>query len=204
MLLAAFAGSASAAPPVGKDGTIHACYRVKGKPKGSLRVVPVKARCKRGERKVVWNAAGSGGAAGTNGQGGGSGQSGSNGTSSANEAFLKTQIASLTLKVESLEGALDGILPKLQGTLATLSGVNNTDLLGAVNVAKVLTNEDPTEALNDLPVVKSLCTGAQTATKGVNDLGVGVTGLTVLGLPGLSLGLGSLPSALTPFSCVTP
>jgi hypothetical protein len=42
--------------PGGKNGTIQACYRVKGKPKGALRVVPAQQRCKRGERKVVWSA----------------------------------------------------------------------------------------------------------------------------------------------------
>lgn len=209
MLLVGLCSTSYAASPVGKDGTIHACYKVKGKPKGTLRVVGVKARCKRGERKVVWNAAGSSaagtnGQAGSNGQSGGSGQSGSNGTNSANEAVLKTQIASLTLKVEGLEGILNGILPKLQGTLATLNGLNNTDLLGAVGVTKDLTSSDPTEALKNLPVVKSLCTGTSIATEGVNNLRVGVTGLTVLGVPGLSLGLGSLPTALDPFNCVTP
>lgn len=210
MLLVGLCSTSYAAAPVSKDGTIHACYKVKGKPKGTLRVVGAKARCKRGERKVVWSAAGSSGAAGANGQGGangasgGSGQSGSNGTNGANEAVLKTQIASLTLKVESLEGILNGILPKLQGTLATLNGLNNTDLLGAVGVTKDLTSSDPTEALKNLPVVKSLCTGTSTATEGVNNLRVGVTGLTVLGVPGLSLGLGSLPTALDPFNCVTP
>jgi hypothetical protein len=209
MLLVGLCGTSYAASPVSKDGTIHACYKVKGKPKGTLRVVGAQKPCKRGERKVVWNATGSSGASGTNGQAGsggasgGSGQSGSNGTNGT-EAALKSQIVSLALKVESLEGILNGVLPKLQGTLATLNGLNNTDLLGAVDVAKILTNEDPTEALNDLPVVKSLCTGTSTATEGVNKLQVGVTGLTVLGVPGLSLGLGSLPTALDPFSCVTP
>ena len=67
MLLACFGAVATAAPPVGKDGQIHACYRVKGKPKGSLRVVPsAKKRCKRGERKVTWSVTGSTSQAGPN------------------------------------------------------------------------------------------------------------------------------------------
>lgn len=60
ILLACFAGSAAAQGPVGKDGQIHACYRVKGKPRGELRVVPsAQARCRRGERKTTWSVASS-------------------------------------------------------------------------------------------------------------------------------------------------
>jgi hypothetical protein len=74
-----------------------------------------------------------------------------------------------------------------------------------VGVTKDLLNEDPTAALNSLPVVKSLCEGTKEATKSVNELEIGVKGLTILGLPGLSLGgLGSLPGGVDPFSCVTP
>ena len=82
MLLVGLCGTSHAASPVGKDGTIHACYKVKGKPKGTLRVIPTKARCKRGERKVVWNAASQSGQSGTSGQAGssGSGQQGQAGT----------------------------------------------------------------------------------------------------------------------------
>src|SRR5215475_15770380 len=97
------ASTADAASPVGKDGKIHACYRVKGKPKGSLRIVPAKQkRCKRGERKVSWSASSTTGVPGVNGTAGntGGGQSGSNGSSGASgtngsEAALKSQIADL-------------------------------------------------------------------------------------------------------------
>ncbi len=103
IFLIAMVGTAGAAPPVGKDGKIHACYRVKGKPKGTLRVVPDQ-RCKRGERKVVWSISGASGQAGANGQAGTTadgqqGQSGSNGSNGSNEATLKTEIAGLELKV---------------------------------------------------------------------------------------------------------
>jgi hypothetical protein len=201
VLFACMGGAAAAKGPLGKDGRIHACYRVKGKPKGSLRVVPARKRCRRGERKVAWSAAGRNGQAGT---AGGGGQAGANAAPSSNEVALKTQISSLELKVDRLEKALEGILPDLEGTLAALDGLDNGSLRGAVDVANALTSEDPTEALNDLPVVKSLCTGTTAATQGVNDLRTGITGLTVLGLPGLSLGgLGSLPET-DPFSCVAP
>ncbi len=246
ILLFALVGTAGAASPVGKDGKIHACYRVKGKPKGSLRIVPAKQkRCKRGERKVAWSASSmtgvpgvSGTAGNTGGQSGSNGSNGAGGTNGTNgtEVALKNQITDLTLKLEGLEGILSGVTHSdLLGVLGTLKGVNNGgllnavdavkgltngelldavgtvegltngDLLGAVGVTKDLLNADPTAALNSLPVVKSLCEGTKEATKGVNELEVGVKGLTVLGLPGLSLGgLGSLPGAVDPFSCVTP
>lgn len=49
--------SAPAAPLVGKDGKIHACYKWKGKKKGTLRVVRSrKVRCPRKWKKVSWHA----------------------------------------------------------------------------------------------------------------------------------------------------
>lgn len=214
ILLIALVGTAGAASPVGKDGKIHACYRVKGKPKGSLRIVPAKQkRCRRGERKVAWSASSmtavpgvNGTADNTDGQSGSNGSSGANGTdgSNGNEAALKAQVAGLTLQVESLKGVLDGLIPDVQATAATLGNLENTDLKGAVEVTKNLLSTDPTAALNSLPVVKSLCDGTKEATKVAADLSAGIGDLTVLGLPGLSLGgLGALPS-VTPFSCVTP
>jgi hypothetical protein len=117
---------------VGQDGQIHACYRVKGKPKGALRVVQsAKARCRRGERKAAWSAAGSSGIASQGAQGT-QGQAGTGG-SAGDEAALKAQVGALSLKVEALEGILQGITNgDLTGMLATLSGVTNPELLGAI------------------------------------------------------------------------
>ena len=136
-LLVGLVGTAGAAAPIGQDGTIHACYRVKGKPKGGLRVVPsAKKRCKRGERKVTWYVAGAGGQTGTGGQSGTGGQAGSAGQagqagtagSSGNEAVLQSKIASLNLKLEGLEGILNGVTHSdLQGVLGTLNGVDNAN-----------------------------------------------------------------------------
>ena len=75
LLLAGFAEAASARI-VGKDGKVYACYRVKGKPKGAVRLVAKKARCKRGERKLNWGVAGPAGAPGAAGANGAQGQSG--------------------------------------------------------------------------------------------------------------------------------
>jgi hypothetical protein len=119
-------------------------YKVKGKPKGTLRVVGVQKRCKRGERKVVWNAAGQGGQSGSAGQNGSSGsgqqgRAGSNGTSSPNEVALKTEIASLNVKVDGLEKVLEGITHgDLTGVLSTLNGVTNPELQNAIGSVPLL------------------------------------------------------------------
>jgi hypothetical protein len=181
VLLVALVGTAGAASPVGKDGKIHACYRVKGKSKGSIRVVPAAKRCRRGERKVVWSAAGPGGQSGqgsTGGQTGATGQAGTTGQQgqagaggSSNEAVLKTEIASLALKLDALEGVLGGIthndLLNLQGTL---SGLTNGELLSSVNAVKGLTNG---ELLDSVGAVKGLSsgdlTGAVDAVQGLTN-----------------------------------
>src|SRR5690242_1537938 len=57
LTLACFGGTAAAKRQqlVGRDGKIHACYRVKGKPKGMVRVVRGgNYRCRRGERRMAW------------------------------------------------------------------------------------------------------------------------------------------------------
>jgi len=93
----ALGATAVAAPPVAKDGKIHACYRVKGKPKGAMRLVRgAKARCRRGERKAAWAAAGAPGSSGASG-------------ASASSAQLEAKVAGLTARVESLEGILAGV-----------------------------------------------------------------------------------------------
>lgn len=214
MLLVGLCSTSYAAAPVSKDGTIHACYKVKGKPKGTLRVVGAKARCKRGERKVVWSAAGSSGAAGANGQGGangasgGSGQSGSNGTNGT-EAVLKSQIASLTVKLEGLEGILGGITHgQLLSVLGTLNGVNNAGLLNAVDAVKGLDNTKLTETVDSLPLVGSICDQTSALTSQSNLLRTSLGGLvtTLTGsVLGAIFGGVTLPAVLTdPLNCPAP
>jgi hypothetical protein len=110
---------------------------------------------------------------------------------------LVSKIASLTLKVESLEGTLNGITHgDLLGALGTLSGVNNAKLLGAVNAVQGLDNTKLTDAVNavtgldntklteavdSLPVIDSLCTQTSSLTGGINSLGLGVKGISILG-----------------------
>ena len=105
VLSLALAGVAAAAP-VAKDGMIHACYRVKGKPKGAMRVVKSgQARCQRGERRLAWVATGALGAAG--------------GNSILSTSELEETIDLLTARVVALEGILQG--------------VSNGQLLAAIN-----------------------------------------------------------------------
>lgn len=234
MLLSGLTGSASAVPLVSKDGKIHACYRVKGKPRGALRVVwSAKTHCRRGERRVAWSASGATGQAGSDapagagqqgqsGSAGAGGQSGVAGPGSTN-ATLSTDVAALTLKLEALEDVLKGVAPgDLTGAIGTLNGVDNTELTNTVDAVKGLTNTDLTdtvdtvkglsnteltEAVNMLPAVDSACTQATNLTTQVNSLGTAVGGI---GLNGVLTGLGgvinipTLPTALAPFSCPSP
>jgi hypothetical protein len=125
LLLVGLCGSASAKrhPLISKDNKIHACYRVKGKPKGALRVVRSRrTRCRRGERKVAWSVVAVNGAAGSAGQQGAAGQGGAAGST---EALLKAEVGALTQRVETLEGVLQGI--------------TNDELLGAIAGVSTLT-----------------------------------------------------------------
>jgi hypothetical protein len=162
---ASLCGTSLAASPVGKDGAIHACYKVKGKPKGTLRIVGPQKRCKRGERKVVWNAAGQDGQSGAAGQAGSAdsgqpGQAGADG-SSANEAALKTQIASLNVKVDGLEKVLEGVTHgDLTGVLSTLSGVTNPELQNAIGSVPLL--EEVCGQTEELTVDPTRCLACST------------------------------------------
>lgn len=216
MLFAALTASASAMPLIGKDGKIHACYRVKGTPKGGLRVVPsAKTRCKRGERKVSWvtagassqSAVGQPGSSGTSGSSGVSGAAGSQGAAGApgSTAALSTQIGSLSLKLEALEDTLKGINNgELTGVLNKLNGVGGGELTGALSAVKGLTNLELTEAVDTVPVVESLCTQTDALTSNLNDLGAAVEGLGLNGVLhalGGVLEISGVPNPLTNTSC---
>jgi len=111
-------GTATAKPLVGKDGKIHACFRVKGKPKGIVRIVKSpRARCRKGERKVAWVAAGAIGSTGVPGAQGTSGPAGSTPSVSA----LEAKVAGLTARLESLEGVVADVCAQ---TTALTTGVN--------------------------------------------------------------------------------
>lgn len=189
----ALAGTAVAAPAIGKGGKISACYRVKGKAKGAMRVVPANKKCRRGERKLAWNVAGPTGQVGQAGAGGaigGTGAVGPTGSSgTSNEANLQAKIAGLTLKVEGLEGLLQGITTgDLTGVVGKLSGVSGLQL---------------TETVKQLPVVSSLCTQASSLPTQVNNsLSTTLGGLSLGGTipPLLSLTV-PIPTPLTAYTC---
>jgi hypothetical protein len=178
LISALFASSALAAP-ITKGGQVHACYRVKGKAKGAMRVVPAKKKCRRGEKKLAWSVAGPAGPAGQNGAAGVDGSTGSNGSNgtqgTAGEAALQAKVAGLTVKVEGLEGILAGVTNGgLTATVAKLDGITGLQL---------------TETVNQLPVVSSLCTQANSVPTQVNSSLGNV-------LSGLSLG-GTIPALLS-------
>jgi hypothetical protein len=173
----AFVGTALAAP-IAKNGKVNACYRVKGKAKGAMRVVPANKKCRRGEKKLAWNVAGPAGTAGKAGAEGATGASGPTGATgpqgSSNEAALQAKIAGLTVQVEGLEGILQGL--------------NNVGL---------------TAAVKQLPVVSSLCTQASGLPTQINSsLGGAFSGLSLGGTipPLLSLTVPSLVP-ITAYTC---
>jgi hypothetical protein len=178
---------ASAAGIVAKDGKIHACYKAKGKGKGTLRVVRnAKAKCPKKWKKASWYASGQAGPQGAAGAPGGNGESGTNGGSG-----LPGTTGTVTVK--ALEDKVTELLTKVQSLETILKGIDNTQLKEAIaGIAK-------TAALE--AAVGSLCTQADALTDKSGELGTALGGLstvldtlTVLALPGI-------PTALPPFSC---
>jgi len=176
----AFSSTASAAPPVAKDGKIYACYKAKGKGKGTLRLVRSgKARCPRQWRKVAWYANGLSGPGlvappGPAGQKGDAGPQGEPGTAgNVVVEKLEDKVAELLTKVESLEGIL--------------SGVTNGQLLSAIAA---------------VPAVGALCDQAESLTDQTTALGTTLGSLNTL-LDTLLLGFSPIevPTALPKFSC---
>jgi hypothetical protein len=166
-----FSSSASAFP-VAKDGKIYACYKAKGKGKGTLRMVRgAKVRCPKRWKKVSWYAAGP--VAGAPGAPGAAGPQGTGGqTGSVGVAELESKVTDLLTKVTQLE--------------TLLAGITRQQLLDTVGA---------------LPVVDALCTQTEALTNQSNGLGTALGGvntildtLTVLALP-------AVPAALPSFSC---
>lgn len=181
------AGGAAAKPLVGKDGKIYACYKVKGKPKGELRVVKsARAHCRRGERKVAWVASGAIGAAGAPGAAGSAGHAGAQGSDSATStATLEERVVDLTERVKGLEAILEGVTNEsLSDAIAAVSGLSNAQLLAAVGA---------------VPLVGTLCGEVTGLVAQTNDLRDSVGSLvSILGgsLLGPIFGSVGLPTAL--------
>ena len=180
LALTAVTGSASAASLVARDGKIHACYKVKGKGKGTLRVVrSAKVRCPRGWKKTAWNASGAPGAAGENG-GNGAGEPGSAGGNGASGT------AGTNAKVSSLESKVTELLTKLKSLESVLAGITNTQLK---------------EAIGNVPVVATLCTEAKKLNEQSNGLGTALGAVNTILDPLTLLPLPAIPAALPAFQC---
>ncbi len=175
-------GPASAAPLVGKDGKIHACYKAKGKAKGTLRVVRgAKVRCPRGWKKTAWNASGQSGGAGEQGSFGEPGSPGGTGANGGNGA------PGTAAKVSSLESKVSELLTKLKSLESILAGVTNANLK---------------EAIGTVPAVAALCGQASQLNSQTASLGSAIGALdTVLAVAFPLLDLPAAPVALPPFSC---
>jgi hypothetical protein len=179
---------ASAAGIVAKDGKIHACYKVKGKGKGTLRVVrSAKAKCPKKWKRVAWYASGPAGPQGAAGSPGGNGETGTNGSNG-----LPGTPATATV-VKELEGKVTELLTKVQSLETILKGVDNTQLKEAIaGIAK-------TAALE--AAVGSLCTQADALTDKSGELGTALGGLSTIVDTLTLMGLPSIPTALSPFEC---
>ena len=181
--LTAFGSTASAASPIAKDGKIHACYKAKGKGKGTLRLVRNgKTRCPKKWKKVAWYAAGQPGPAGPQGQPGSAGAPGANGQ--PGERGLPGTAGNV--QVEDLEKQVKELLTKVQSLETVLKGVTNTDLK---------------EAIAAVPVVEALCTQADALTEQSNGLGTALSGLSTVVGTLTAMGLPAVPTALPQFEC---
>ena len=175
---------AAAASLAGKDGMIHACFKAKGKGKGTLRVVrSARAKCPRGWKKTAWSARGPAatGGSGEEGSAGGSGEGGTPGTTGA------TGTTGAKGTVSSLEKQVTELLTKVKGLESILSGINNAQLK---------------EAIGAVPVVQTLCAQAGKLNEQSGKLGDSVQALNgVLGPLLLAFAPVSVPTALPAFAC---
>lgn len=205
LAMTAGAGSASARPPaknpLAKHGVIYACFKVKGKNRGALRVVGHPRRCRklRGWHRTAWSAAGLPGSQGSQGAAGanGSGQQGPQGPpgpkgDSGEQGVAGTVEKSLieTIQTQSLQ------IDELTDEVSTLTG-QVTSLVGDVGVLE--------GDVGDLEgTVDSACTQLELVTDQTDSLLTAVGGLSLNGalevLGGL-LEIPTLPAALGAFEC---
>ena len=180
--------AASAGGVIAKDGKIHACYKAKGRGKGTLRVVRnAKVRCPRRWRKVSWYASGPAGPQGAAGSPGGNGETGTNGSSG-----LPGTPATATV-VKGLEDKVTELLTKVQSLETILNGIDNQQLKEAIaGIAK-------TEALE--AAVGSLCTQASALTEKSGELGTALGALSTVLDTLTALALPEIPAALPPYGC---
>lgn len=179
---------ASASGIVSKDGKIHACYKAKGKGKGTLRVVRnAKVKCPKRWKKTAWYAQApvsppvAVGPAGPTGSQGAQGEKGLPGTAG-------------NVVVEGLEDKVTELLEKVESLEAILKGVTNAELKELIaNVANVETLEG---------VVGSLCTQASLLTTQVGSLQGSIEALNpVVEVLAPLFTPPVIPVSLKPYSC---
>jgi hypothetical protein len=153
-----------------------------------VRLVTKKAHCRKGEKKVAWNATGPSGGAGSPGEGGSNGGSGEGGATGAQG--LETRVTNLLNRVESLEDKLKGITNlALTEVISKLQGLSATQLQQAVAA---------------VANVNALCIEAKKLTEQSNLLSGALAGISLTGATGILAPLGlSVPSvpALPAFGC---
>jgi hypothetical protein len=185
-----FAAARSDAALVGKDGRVYACYKTKGKAKGTVRLVAKKAHCRKGEHKVSWKGTGTPGQQGVAGEEATSAEPGSPGEpgSAGSPGALEKQITTLTKKVAGLE--------------ETLKGITSGDLLGALGKLQGVSATGLQEAVAKVPVVDALCKQSSVLTSQSNALGAALGGLSLENVLGtLKLFIPQIPASLPTFSC---
>lgn len=184
LLLAVWSSQPAAAASLGaRNGKIHACYKAKGRAKGTLRLVrSAKVRCPRGWKKVAWSARGSSAGGGENGAAGEPGQPGSEGGGTGTNGM-----AGVNGKVSSLESKVSELLTKLKSLESILAGVTNANLK---------------EAIGTVPVVATLCAQTSKLTDQTTALGSAMGAMNTAIKTALALfSPPSLPVALPSFSC---
>jgi hypothetical protein len=123
---------AGAAFNPGAGGVLYACVKVKGKHKGTMKLVGAKKKCKHGQRKLAWNVTGAAGTPGANGTSGGSGSPGSSGPTNST---LQSEIDTLTQKLTSLESTVTSLA-------STVTGLQTTTTSLCTQLSTVTTQSD--------------------------------------------------------------
>jgi len=140
--------TASAASLIAKDGKIHACYKAKGKGKGTLRVVRNgKVKCPKRWKKVAWYASGVPGAQGEAGAPGSAGEGGATGIPGVSGATgtvvvkeLEDKVTELLAKVKSLEALIPTVSALCTQASALTNQINSLeDALAGLKLNAVLT-----------------------------------------------------------------
>ena len=187
---ALFTCAPASAGIVANDGKIHACYKAKGKGKGTVRLVrSAKVKCPKKWKKASWYASGQAGPQGKAGAPGSPGETGTNGGSG-----LPGTTGTVTVK--GLEDKVTELLTKVQSLETILKGIDNAQLKEAIAaVANVKALES---------AVDTLCAQSSTLTSRANTLESALGGLSlnaVLTTLGGVLNIPALPGPLSSFSC---